>query len=214
MRLFIGIEIAPAVAAATLELIAQLQQATARLAPRSRITWVTPDRLHVTIRFIGHVDDSRAGEIHDVLALPFPLAPFDLTIAGVGTFPPKGTPRVVWAGLGRGREHLIALEPQVSERLAQAGVPREERPYNPHLTLARIRDAAGLRPASFVGSLRDIALGTTSVDAITLFESRLSPIGGTPLRRSGRPGPTYVALARTPLSGRKLSGTERRAGGA
>jgi 2'-5' RNA ligase len=214
MRLFIGIEIAPSVAAATLALIAQLQAASARLAARSRITWVTPDRLHITIRFIGHVDDSRVDEIRDVLAPPFRLDPFDLTIAGVGTFPPKGSPRVVWAGLGRGRDRLRALEPLVSERLIQAGVPREELPYNPHLTLARVRDAAGLRPASFVGNLREIALGTTSVDAITLFESRLSPIGGTPLGRSGRQGPTYVALARTPLSGTGLSGTERRAGGA
>ena len=198
MRLFIGIEIAPAVAAATLELIVQLQAASARLAPRSRITWVTPDRLHVTVRFIGHVDDSRVDEIHDVLALPFSVDPFDLTIAGVGTFPPNGSPRVVWAGLGRGRDQLVALEATVSARLADAGVPREERPYKPHLTLARVRDAAGLRPAPLVGNLREVALGTTSVDAITLFESRLSP-----------KGPAYVALARTPLSG-----AERRAGGA
>jgi 2'-5' RNA ligase len=203
MRLFVGIEIAPAVAAATLELIARLQAASARLAPRSRITWVTADRLHITIRFIGHVDESRAGEIHDVLRPSFGVAPFDLTVGGVGTFPPKGSPRVVWAGLGRGREQLITLEPAVSERLAQVRVPREDRPYNPHLTLARVRDAAGLRPTPFVGNLGDIALGTMPVDAITLFESRLSP-----------KGPTYVALARTPLSGEKLLGTERRAGGA
>ena len=187
MRLFIGIELAPAVAAATLELIAQLQAASARLAPPSRISWVTPDRLHITVRFIGHVDDSRVDEIQDVLAPPFGLDVFDLTIAGVGTFPPKGSPRVVWAGLGRGRDQLVALEPMVSERLAQVRVPREGRPYNPHLTLARVRDAAGLRPAPFVGSLGDIALGTMSVDAITLFESRLSP-----------KGPAYVGLARTP----------------
>src|SRR5690242_14048129 len=118
MRLFIGIEVAPAVAAATLELIAQLQTASATLAPRSRITWVTLERLHITIRFIGHVDDSRVDEIRDVLAPPFGVDPFDLTIGGVGTFPPKGSPRVVWAGLGRGRERLVALEPVVSERLA------------------------------------------------------------------------------------------------
>jgi RNA 2',3'-cyclic 3'-phosphodiesterase len=203
MRLFIGIEIAPAIAAATLELIAQLQTVSARVAPRSRIAWVTRDRLHITVRFIGHVDDPRGDTIRDVLAPPFGLDPFDLTIAGVGTFPPKGPPRVVWAGLGRGRDHLLTLERMVSVRLAQAGVPQEDRPYNPHLTLARVRDAAGLRPAPLVENLHDVALGTTSVDAITLFESRLSP-----------KGPAYVALARTPLSGSELAGTERRTGGA
>ena len=198
MRLFVGIEISPAVVAATLDLIAELQTASAKLAPQSRITWVTAERLHITIRFIGHVDDTRVDEIRAVLAPPLALDPFSLTIAGVGTFPPKGSPRVVWAGLTAGHDQLMATERTVSERLARAGVPREERPYNPHLTLARVRDAAGLRSATLVGSVRELSLGTTSVDAITLFESRLSP-----------KGPTYVALSRTPLRG-----TERRAGGA
>jgi RNA 2',3'-cyclic 3'-phosphodiesterase len=188
MRLFVGIEISPAVVAATMELIDELRAASATLAPRSRITWVTAERLHITTRFIGHVDDTRADDIRAVLAPPLALDPFDLTIAGVGTFPPQGHPRVVWAGLTGGHDRLVAIESTVSERLSRAGVPREERPYNPHLTLGRVRDAAGLRSAPFVGSLREISVGTTSVDAITLFESRLSP-----------KGPTYVALARTPL---------------
>ena len=190
MRLFVGIEISQAVVAATLDLVAQLQAACSALAPRARLTWVTAERLHITIRFIGHVDDARVDQMRAVLEPPLTLDRFDLTIAGVGTFPPKGPPRVVWAGLAGGRDQLLALESKVSERLAGAGVPREERPFNPHLTLARVRDAAGLRSAPFVGSLRDISLGTTSVDAITLFESRLSP-----------KGPTYAALARTPLVG-------------
>ena len=188
MRLFVGIKISPAVVAATIALIDELRAASATLAPRSRITWVTAERLHITTRFIGHVDDTRADDVRAVLAPPLALDPFDLTIAGVGTFPPKGPPRVVWAGLTGGRDRLVAIESTVSERLARAGVPREERPYNPHLTLGRVRDAAGLRSAPFVGSLCEISVGTTSVDAITLFESRLSP-----------KGPTYVALARTPL---------------
>ena len=189
MRLFIGIEISPAVVTATIELIAQLRETSAKLAPQSRITWVTPERLHITIRFIGNVDDTRVDGIRAALALPLALDCFDLTIAGIGTFPPKGAPRVVWAGLSGGRDRLDAIERTVSERLARAGVPREERPYNPHVTLARVREAAGLRSVQLVGSLRDIELGTTSVDTITLFESRLSP-----------KGPTYVALARTPLA--------------
>ena len=123
-----------------------------------------------------------------MLEPPLDLNPFDLTVSGVGAFPPKGFPRVVWAGLTGGRDRLLTVERSVSERLAQAGVPREERPYSPHLTLARVRDAAGLRSVALVGDFREVSLGTTTVDAITLFESRLSP-----------KGPTYVPLARTPL---------------
>ena len=190
MRLFVAVELSPAVTAAVLDCISRLQSITASLAPQSRITWVTSDRLHVTVRFIGHVEDDRKVDaIRELLAAPIAVDPFDLTVAGVGTFPSRGAPRVVWAGLTAGRDRLIALEQVVSERLARVGVPPEDRPYNPHLTLARVRDAVGLQSAALVGSLHDISLGTTPVDAITLFESRLSP-----------KGPTYIALQRVELN--------------
>jgi len=187
MRLFVAIEISATVATTVLDLISRLRATAARLAPLSRITWVTAERLHITIRFIGHVEESKADAVCTMLTEPLGER-FDLTIAGVGTFPRTGGPRVIWAGLTAGRPRLMALETLVNDRLAVAGVPPEERPFNPHLTLARVRDAAGLRSPALVGPLNDLALGTTPVDAITLFESRLSP-----------KGPTYVALQRTAL---------------
>jgi len=185
MRLFVAIEISEPVAANTLSLIARLQSTAAGLAPQARVTWVTGDRLHITVQFIGHVDEAKADAIRSALASPLPITPFDLTVAGVGTFPPRGNPRVVWAGLTGGRDRLITVGRLVGERLAAAGVAAEERPYNPHLTLARVRDAAGLRAQALVARAGDIDLGTTRVDAITLFESRLSP-----------KNPEYVALQR------------------
>ena len=191
MRLFVAVEISEAVAASALDLISRLRSTAARLAPQSRITWITAERLHITVRFIGNVDDAKGDAIRSVLTLPLGER-FDLTIAGIGTFPPKGGPRVIWAGLTEGLPQLILLEKLVSDRLGEAGMPPEGRPFSPHLTLARVRDAARLRAATLVEPVRDLTLGTTPVDAITLFESRLSP-----------KGPTYVALQRTPLgSGR------------
>jgi 2'-5' RNA ligase len=128
-----------------------------------------------------------------VLASPLEQVPFDLILAGVGTFPPKGPPRVVWSGVTDGREPLLAIEQRVSERLTRAGIAAEERPYNPHLTLARVREAGGLRSAALLEAAREASLGATPVEAITLFESRLSP-----------KGPTYVALQKTALSGVQL----------
>ena len=81
-------------------------------------------------------------------------------------------------------------ETDVSDRLAGCGVPRKDRRYRPHLTLARVRDAADLRAGMLLNGLIDRAFGRTLVDAITLFESRLSPRG-----------PTYVPRQRTPLHG-------------
>jgi len=188
MRLFVASELAPGVVASALDLIDRLRAKAARLAPQARMTWVTADRLHVTVRFIGHVDEHKADAIRDALGSALTVEPFDLTLAGTGAFPPKGPPRVVWAGLTAGRDRLLAVERTVSERLALAGVAPENRPYNPHLTLARVREAAGLRAASLLDGVHEMVLGVTPVDAITLFESRLSP-----------KGPTYVALRRTKL---------------
>ena len=188
MRLFVAVEMAPRVVAAAIDLNDHLQVRAARLAPQSRIAWVTADRLHITLRFIGHVDAQKADAIRDALGSPLAFEAFDLTVAGAGAFPPKGSPRVVWAGLTENRGRLLAIEREVSERLARCGILSEDRPYNPHLTLARVREAAGLRSAPLVDGLSEVVLGVTPVDAITLFESCLSP-----------KGPTYVALQRTAL---------------
>jgi 2'-5' RNA ligase len=95
---------------------------------------------------------------------------------------------VIWAGLTGGQEHLLAIERIVGDRLECAGVGREDRAYNPHLTLARVRDAVGLRSAALLDGVRDLPLGSARAGAITLFESRLSP-----------KGPTYIPIQRTSL---------------
>src|SRR5688572_27680231 len=187
MRLFVAVEISPATVSAALECIETMRTRVVRLAPQSRITWITADRLHITLRFIGHVaEEEHAAAILQVLRSPLDQAPFDLTVAGVGTFPPKGSPRVVWAGVAGARDRLVALEEVVSGRLAGVGVPRDARPFSPHLTLARVREAGGLRSRALLEGLGDTVLGVTRVDTITLFESRLSSQGPRyqPLQRA------------------------------
>ena len=109
----------------------------------------------------------------------------DVTVEGVGGFPAKGPLRVVWAGLTEGRSGLLEVERAVSQRL-ETLVPAEDRPYSPHLTLARVKDPAGLSRAMLFEGLTGRQFGTVPVDAITLFESRLSPTGAThvPLQRT------------------------------
>jgi 2'-5' RNA ligase len=143
----------------------------------------------VTVRFIGHVDAGRMATVVEALRPSLAIDRFALTVAGAGVFPPKGPPRVVWAGLSSGREQLTAVEQVVRDRLAVAGVDPEVRLFNPHLTLARVRDAGGLRAEALLDDLAGTVLGTSPVDAITLFESRLSP-----------KGPRYLAIHRTLLA--------------
>jgi 2'-5' RNA ligase len=185
MRLFIAVEMDRAVEDAAREVIDELRNRVARLAPRARITWSAPERLHVTVRFIGDADESKTHAIRSALGPTIDAPRFDLLVEGVGAFPPKGPPRVFWAGLTDGRDGLLEVERAVSQRL-ETLVPAEDRPFAPHLTLARVKEPAGLSRATLFESLTTRQFGTVHVDAITLFESRLSSQGAThvPLQRS------------------------------
>ena len=189
MRLFVAAELGEALAANAAVVIDELKRRVVRLAPAAKVTWVSPDRLHVTIRFIGEVSDVHAGRIQQVLAPPFSIMPFDLAAQGVGAFPKTGQPRVIWAGLTTGRADLLGVERVVTQRLAHVDVAPEPRAFSPHLTLARVRDAAGLRSGMLFRGLPSTTIGTTTIHAITLFESRLSS-----------KGPTYIPLVQTPLA--------------
>lgn len=188
MRLFVGVEISPHAAAGAAALIEELRRRAERLAPHARITWIPTERLHITVRFIGNADDARAEAIRAALEPAVTVAPFDLVLAGSGAFPRSGAPRVLWAGVVASGASLGGVEREVTARLQQVGVAPEPRGYRPHLTLARIRDAAGLTSSRLCEGLLDQVVGTTRIETITLFESRLSP-----------KGPTYVAWQRTPL---------------
>ncbi len=186
MRLFVAVEIDPAVAGSLAAFSAQLRQRAHGLAPAARIGWVSPEQLHVTSRFIGEVNDKKASAIAGALLEELEIDPFELVLRGAGAFPERGAPRVLWAGISSGVEGLTALEAEVSRRLIACGIAREERPYRPHVTLARVREAAGLRSAALFETLADQRFGMTPVEAITLFQSRTSPKGAvyTPLHRT------------------------------
>lgn len=189
MRLFIGIEPGPTVTSAAAALIAELKRRVGRLAPHARITWVADERLHITVRFIGSVDDADADALRAALAPALDIPAFNLTISELGTFPVRGAPRVIWAGAAADGDVLERLDAAVTARLARVAIAADSRPFRPHLTLARVREAGGLTSSRLLDGLERTSLGTTQVGAITLFESRLSP-----------QGPAYVALQRTALS--------------
>ena len=188
MRLFTAIELGYVVCARAGALVDTLRRRAAQSAPNAKVTWVAPQRMHLTLRFIGEVDDVRAESIVAALRPPMELTPFDVRWEGLGAFPSRGAPRVLWVAAAGGIEHLRDAERMVSDRLASLGIAREERPYSPHLTLARVREPAGLRTGALFDGV-DGALGETHVNAITLFRSHLSP-----------KGPTYVAMERTALA--------------
>jgi 2'-5' RNA ligase len=189
LRLFVAVEIGETVAAEAGRIAAELRRRITG-EDRAKITWVSPDRMHVTLRFIGEVDEGAAARIIEALTPPIGVRPFQVLWQGLGAFPGRGRPRVLMCQAGRGREGMLDLEEAVSSRLEAVGIAREGRAYAPHLTLARVREAGALRTPKLFEGLEKERLGTTEVEAITLFQSQLSP-----------KGPSYVPLLRTNLTG-------------
>jgi 2'-5' RNA ligase len=185
MRLFVAVELPPSALTMALELSRVLQRRVSELAPAARFTWIPAERMHLTIRFIGEVPVTRVSLMQAALSAPLDTGAFSLMLGEPGAFPPRGTPRVLWLGIEQGQAELMRLEREVSARLEGAGIQREERPYRPHLTLARAREPHGLRVPALLDDLPPSAPSGGLIDAITLFESRLSPQGPTytPLRR-------------------------------
>jgi RNA 2',3'-cyclic 3'-phosphodiesterase len=188
VRLFTAIEPGELIQARSRFLVDELRRRAAAVRGAS-LTWVDSSRMHVTVRFIGDVSADAAAGIRKALAPPMPVAPFELACGGLVAFPNRTRPRVIACGVSRGAAQASRLEACVSDRLADLGVRRETRPYTPHVTLARVRDAAALGTEPLFDGLEDFQLGSIHVEAITLFESWLSP-----------EGPTYTPLMRTPLA--------------
>jgi 2'-5' RNA ligase len=135
------------------------------------------DALHVTLHFLGNVDPAAVETLRAALAPPLAIPPFEASLEDVGAFPPRGAPRVLWAGLSSGREQAVAVHAALMPRLREAGVlpAFEPRGYLPHLTLARIRPGSAqgrtvLRLLEAVAPPR----ATWTIDHVTLYESDLS----------------------------------------
>lgn len=190
VRLFIGVELDEAVRAAAADSALELRARLDTRAPGFNARWIDRANLHITLWFIGEVADERVLEISDVLRRPFDVAPFSLSLEGCGAFPPSGAPRVVWIGTTTGTEAMRELYGRIEHRLLPLGFAAERRPYTPHLTIARVKDA-GRTPGRVI---RDaiaavpVSCGESTVNAVTLFRSRLSPRGAA-----------YEPLLRVPL---------------
>lgn len=140
MRLFIALDIPAEVRAG---LIKYMERARA-LASDAR--WARVEGLHVTLKFIGHVDDSVVEKIKAALA-SIKATPFEVRFEGVGFFPNPNAARVFWAGVDGG-DNLPRLASSIDATMEKLGIPREAKPYHPHLTLARTssRPLRGLKP--------------------------------------------------------------------
>jgi 2'-5' RNA ligase len=150
-----------------------------KLGNRLNARWVPVENMHLTVRFIGHVGDACVPAVLDALSPPLPIQPFDLELNGCGVFPASGPPRVIWIGAAAGVLSLQAIHDEFDRRLLPVGFAAEARPFNAHLTLARIKDARRGSGSHAREAARAIRPRTERcrVAHATVFRSVLSPTG-------------------------------------
>ncbi|WP_298273169.1 RNA 2',3'-cyclic phosphodiesterase [Geobacter sp.] len=149
------------------------------------VRWLPPEQLHLTLRFIGEVDDAVAGIIRRGLA-EITSPPFPLSLRGVGCFPSPRRPRVLWVGLN-GNEPLKRLQQGVEAAVVAAGIPAEERPFSPHITLARLREHREAEITPFLARNASFHSEPFTVDTFHLYSSSLTPKGAIHRREASYP---------------------------
>lgn len=150
--------------------------------------WVPLENMHLTLRFIGEVDEATAGDL-DAALMQVRGSPFDLVIEGAGSFSHGRFPSMLWAGVAK-NEPLVRLQERVESALQRFGLEPEARKFTPHVTLARLRDSPRDRVEAFVAEHALLRLAPFRVRHFTLFSSFL-----------GHEQSSYRAEAEYPLSG-------------
>ncbi|MBI2933255.1 MAG: RNA 2',3'-cyclic phosphodiesterase [Planctomycetes bacterium] len=140
------------------------------------VNWVVRENLHLTIKFLGWVEDEPLGRLRDTLRLEAArFSPMELEFHGLGRFPPRGTPRVVWAGC---RGDLAGLAGAIDRAAASIGVPAETRSFAAHLTLGRVKSAGGARDlTNQIAACAGTVFGKQTVRGVALVKSTLTANG-------------------------------------
>ena len=153
---------------------------------RADVRWVNPEKIHLTLKFFGNIDESRIDPIVKSIERPTQtISPFSLKVRGVGAFPHLKNPRVIWMGLVDGKEVLVSFQKQLEKELEKIGFEPEERAFHPHLTLGRMKSSKARE--ELTGRMerhQEEEFGDFQVERIVLFKSDLKPTGPiyTPLR--------------------------------
>ncbi len=184
IRAFIGIELEDGIREELGDAIDELK------ATNANVRWVKPGNIHITLKFLGNIEEDRVGEIENALKPLGSRNSFELLAQGMGVLPNPRYPRVVCAGLETGVEALKELNRAMEDAMETMGFKREERDFLPHLTLGRVKS---FRAKSLlmmkIRELQKKEFGSIAVNGFSLIQSDLRPTGAV-----------YTELANIPLS--------------
>jgi 2'-5' RNA ligase len=175
VRLFVALEIPSAVRDNLAAFMKELRAVDT--ASKSNARWVRPENHHVTLKFIGNIDDAKLDAIRSALSGVRSQQPVELRFRGAGFFPNERRPRVFWTGI-EASPNLEPLASEIDAHLAKLGVPAETRAFAPHLTLARFEPpgiSERLRAAIKENANRDF--GSMRTNEFHLIQSKTRPTG-------------------------------------
>jgi len=172
-RAFIAVEIDPPHKQKLTNLISTLKQSD------SEVKWVNGTQMHLTLKFLGNIEETKVQEISDALtSIANSTREFTITLSNIGTFPNAKRPRVIWIGVDKGKNKLKLLAGQIETELDKLGFPKETRDFKSHLTLGRVKSPKNLQ------NLTKLLTKTTfesqdkiKIDKLILFQSTLTPKG-------------------------------------
>lgn len=143
------------------------------------IRWVRSGGIHLTLKFFGNISESDSANIFRVIKNNIVnIKPFTLNTRRVGAFPDVKRPRVLWLGMDGDTDILISLQRGIDGGLQDCGFKKEDRPFRPHLTLARIKEPKGLIGlAKIIEKSEDYTAGSFIVGGLNLFKSNLTSQG-------------------------------------
>ncbi len=189
MRVFVALDIPDDVRRAIASVAGKLE-GTCRGA-----RWARVADMHVTLKFIGEAPAEKVERIKSALAAVHSTTPMEMTFRGAGFFPNERHPRVFWVGISA-TPNLAELAADIERRMEELGIPREQRPFRPHLTLARFKSEEGLdRLRETLRGLEPLEFGSTQTGELHLYQSQLKPGGAVYMRLATFPFASSVRSA-------------------
>ncbi len=169
MRLFVAVDLSD-------ELRSSVSKVSNALSAIRGVKAVEVENLHITLMFLGEVEERKVDAVKDALS-KVEFEPFRISLRGVGFFPPRGAPRVVWVGVSEGEDELRALADSVAAKLKRFGFKRDK-DFAAHVTVGRVkrRESAGDVRES-VAEFKNADFGSMIVDSFRLKQSILKPTG-------------------------------------
>jgi 2'-5' RNA ligase len=142
-------------------------------------SWVRPGNIHLTLKFLGNTEPAKIPQIVEIMnTCVKSIAPFSLSLTEVGGFPNLNRPRVLWVGLVDSQGSLVSAQKNIDRKLSCLGYDTDNKPFSPHLTLARIKSPkSGLGIKEKIANLPNEDKKPFSVKSINLYKSELTPQG-------------------------------------